>query len=122
MGDDRRFLADRPDLGSLLAELVDQIQQALGDKLAGLYLYGSLIMGDFDPTLSDIDLLAALTSDVEASEFDRLLQMHDAFARRHPAWYDRIEVAYLSLHGLRTFRNSEPSLRRDWALPPLRSC
>lgn len=91
-------------INTLLERLLADMQAVLGDKLAGLYLYGSLVTGDYLEGVSDIDLLAAIRSDLEAAEFAALKHMHDHLVRDHPAWDDRIEVAYLSLHGLRTFK------------------
>ena len=75
------------------------------DNLVGLYLYGSLTTGDFDPEISDIDLLAATSSDVSDREFEALRAMHRDFARDNPEWDDRVEVAYVSVTALRTFRS-----------------
>lgn len=93
-----------PGIGDLLGELLEGIRGVLGERLLGLYLYGSLTNGGFEPELSDIDMLAVLTSAVDEREFGRLREMHCAFARRHPAWEDRIEVLYMGREGLRTFR------------------
>lgn len=76
----------------------------LGERLVGVSLYGSLTAGGFDDALSDIDLLAATTGDVDDGELDALRGMHERFVRDHPRWDDRIEVAYLSLSALRTFK------------------
>jgi hypothetical protein len=62
------------------------------------------VWGDFDRDLSDIDMLAALAAGVDDEEAAALKHMHDKIAARYPDWTDRIEVQYLSLDGLRTFR------------------
>lgn len=90
----------------LLDVLVERIKDALGENLVGVYLYGSLVGGDFDIEISDIDLLAAVKSDVDEVEFTRLEEMHRQFALEYRAWDDRIEVQYLSLEGLRTFKTA----------------
>ena len=51
------------DMNALLDNLLFQMQQVLGANLVGLYLYGSLVTGDFNPECSDIDLLAVTGSD-----------------------------------------------------------
>jgi hypothetical protein len=94
-----------PDVNRLLESLLSRIRHILQERLVGLYLYGSLTTGDFDPESSDIDLLAATTSDVSGRESNALSVMHRDFAREHPAWEDRVEVAYLSAAALRTFRS-----------------
>src|SRR5712692_9867949 len=93
------------DINRLLENLLSQMRHILQEKLVGLYLYGSLTTGDFDPESSDIDLLAATSSDVSETEFEALRAMHRDFARDHPEWEDRVEVAYLSVTALRTFRS-----------------
>lgn len=92
------------DINSLLAELLTGMQAILGTKLVALYLYGSLVTGDFDHEVSDIDLLAATAADIDDNEFVALQTMHHDFATRHREWDDRIEVAYLSVAALKTFR------------------
>ena len=98
------FTGTLPPLGVLQDEakvLVDEltagIRQALGVKLLGLYLWGSYVVGDFDPRISDVDLVAVLASDIDEAEFAALKAVHDAMANRFPAWDGRIEVAYATL-------------------------
>jgi hypothetical protein len=88
----------------LLDELGRNLHLVLAPKLVALYLYGSLVTGDFDLIHSDIDLLAVLDGELDAEEFSRLDAMHAAFVMQHPAWVDRVEIAYLSQAALRTFR------------------
>ncbi len=102
------------DINKLLESLLSNMRAILREKLVGLYLYGSLTAGDFDPETSDIDLLAATSSDVSDTEFEALRAMHQNFARDNPEWEDRVEVAYLSVRALRTFR-SEGGLWRSSA-------
>ena len=92
------------DVNALLDTLLFQMQQVLGANLIGLYLYGSLVTGDFDHDCSDIDLLAVTASDVDEQEFTGLQEMHAAIAHTHNEWEGRIEVAYLSITALQTFR------------------
>ncbi len=88
----------------LLDHLQGQIQNTLGDKLVGLYLYGSLISGDFDDNLSDVDLTAALRDNLNAADLDALRSMHQNLVAAFPQWDNRVEVAYITLHALRHFR------------------
>jgi predicted nucleotidyltransferase len=92
------------EVDGVLRILRGQMQAVLGQRLVGLYLYGSLVWGDFDPEVSDIDLLAAIATEVSSDEADELRGLHEQFASEHPSWYDRIEVQYVSLEGLRTFK------------------
>ncbi len=119
-----------PEVNALLADLLAEHRRLLGAQLTGLYLFGSLVSGDFDPARSDVDLLAALADDPDAGTMERLGLLHDDLAARYPAWAGRIEVLYLSLEGLRVCKTTphlgavispgEPfhprELNRDWVL------
>lgn len=101
-----------PDINELLAELLSAIQNTLDEKLVGLYLFGSLVIGDFDADFSDIDLLAALSSDVDEADFAALQHMHDAFVEQHPKWVQRIEVCYISVAALQTVTSRTSNIAR----------
>ncbi len=46
------------DVQDLLDFLVAGLRRSLGDNLCGVYLRGSLALGDFVPATSDVDVLA----------------------------------------------------------------
>jgi predicted nucleotidyltransferase len=79
----------------VLNDLRDAWATELGDGLAGLYVHGSLVAGDFAPERSDLDLLAVLR---EEPDLDRLRPLHEQLDRRHPEWAGRIEVEYVPAH------------------------
>ena len=87
-----------------LAELTSLLMSELGDRLIGLYLFGSLASGTFHEGWSDLDLFAVLIREVEEGDrFDALASLHTAFVSAHPAWAERIEVGYVSPAVLRSF-------------------
>lgn len=90
-------------VNALLAQLLSQMQAILGHKLAGLYLYGSLVTGAFDD-YSDVDLLAAISSDLDTPEYEALDRMQRGIVSNDGQWDNRIEIAYVSLQALKTFR------------------
>jgi hypothetical protein len=90
--------------------LVVEIAKIIGKDLTGLYLYGSLVTGDFDNETSDIDLVAVRSTELDAGELDALERMHDEFARAHAAWEGRIEVQYLPAAALRTFKTRSSTI------------
>src|SRR5437763_1681362 len=53
------------EINELLGTLLSQMQTVLEHKLVGVYLYGSLVWGDFNQESSDIDLLVATSSDID---------------------------------------------------------
>jgi predicted nucleotidyltransferase len=97
-----------PGVREALDDLRSRLVHQLGDELIGLYLYGSLVLGDFDPQESDLDLLAALSGEVRDEHLPALRGLHAEFVRQHPNWDDRVEVAYVAAAALRTFK-SQPS-------------
>ncbi len=94
-----------PPVNALLDQLLPQMQAILGSRLVGVYLYGSLVTGDFDETVSDIDLLAAIATDLTDDEYAALDQVHESVASTFPLYRDRIEIQYYSRDGLKTFRS-----------------
>lgn len=84
--------------------LKQRIASILGPDLVGLYLSGSLVTGDFDQHVSDIDLVAVTSTDLAPPDAQALEGMHREIAEHDPTWDNRVEVAYLSREALRTFR------------------
>jgi predicted nucleotidyltransferase len=100
-------LTEYPQVDEALSVLLANLQNILGNNLVGLYVYGSLVWGDFDESVSDIDLLAAVKNPINQEEFEKLSQMHQDLIKNHPEWDDRIELQYLSLEALKTFKDKE---------------
>lgn len=98
------------DVNELLGTLLTLIQAFLGRKLLGLYLYGSATAGDFNHEASDVDVLAVIEKDLTEQEFVDLKTMHRKFILKNPEWKERIEVAYLSILGLQTFKNQQSKI------------
>jgi predicted nucleotidyltransferase len=94
------------DINRLLTDLLGRMEAILGEKLTGLYLYGSLVWGDFDPDISDIDLLAVTDGDLDQAEFERLEKMHLDLLEQFKRWDNRLEIAYYAAQGLQTFKTA----------------
>ena len=94
-------LTPHPDVNALIDRILSGVRCILDGKLVGLYTFGSLATGAFDPAISDIDLVAALAADLDDREFDDLERMHADIAQRHPLWNDRIELGYIAVDNLR---------------------
>ena len=95
------------DVNQVLDALAFQMRLMLSEKLVGLYLFGSLASGDFEPYSSDLDLLAATSADLTDGDGEALRRMHQQIGKAYPDWDDRIDVAYLSVEGLLTFRSRQ---------------
>jgi hypothetical protein len=90
----------------------DAIAEVTGPSLVGLSVYGSLATGDFEPEISDIDLIAVLTDVPDDRLVLRLRKMHARFAEENRAWDDRIEVDYVSEQGLAGCRTDTTTIAR----------
>ena len=55
-----------PSVNAILGMLLSGAQEILGNRFTGLYLYGSLSSGDFDPERSDIDFLVVTDGELPA--------------------------------------------------------
>ncbi len=99
-----------PEINRLLDAVLSQAREILGGKLVGLYLYGSVIAGDFDYEISDIDFLAATETLIDENEFAALEKMHNQLVKDNPQWENRIEIAYVSLDALKTFNTRQSQI------------
>jgi hypothetical protein len=73
-----------------------------------LSVFGSLVTGAYEPGISDVDFVAALTDDLDEADGARITRMHAEIVAAHPVWTERIEVGYLSLATLRAFQPGSP--------------
>ena len=60
------------DINKVLLYFMEKIKIILEDNFLGMYLYGSLATGGFDPTTSDIDFIVITNKDISDKEFSEL--------------------------------------------------
>ncbi|MER3555417.1 MAG: hypothetical protein C4331_14030 [Meiothermus sp.] len=103
-----------PDVQEIIETLVRQIKSVLADNLEGLYLKGSLALGDFNPETSDVDLLVITKELVSGEDFTRLAAMHEQIQRLPNRYTNDVELAYIPLHAILNFRprREYPALER----------
>jgi hypothetical protein len=92
-----------PDVSALLDALLAGLREALGDNLVGVYLGGSLALGDFDPGTSDVDILVVTERPLWDAEYGAISALHElipADGNRYEVPYD---VAYIERATLRRF-------------------
>src|SRR5437773_2397594 len=99
-----------PGVDSLLFSIRQAIETVCGSSLVGLYLFGSLSVGDFDVDISDIDLIAVLADGPSDRLAAHLSRMHADLAGANPEWDDRIEVIYISTQGLANCRTDPTTI------------
>lgn len=91
------------DVNAIVREVLDGAQTILGDRFVGMYLYGSLALGDFDPASSDIDFLVVTDADLPDDRVVALQAMHDRIAASDSPWAVEIEGSYIPHDALRRF-------------------
>jgi hypothetical protein len=105
-----------PEINAVLAALLAGARRVLGEDLSGLYLAGSLALGDFEPGRSDIDFFAVTQRALPAERLPALASMHaELFASGAP-WARVLEGSYIPRRALRRYdpRDAEyPALRVD---------
>lgn len=89
------------DVNVILDHFLTHIQALLGSHFIGLYLVGSLALGDFDPGSSDIDFVVVTDTDIGDDLFDTLQDIHAQFAASNSSWADKIEAIYVAYPALR---------------------
>jgi hypothetical protein len=92
-----------PDVSAVLHMLLDGAQSVLGRHFVGLYLYGSLASGDFDPQTSDIDFVVVTDGDLSAESIHDLEALHVRLWKSGLKWAAKLEGAYVPLHTLRRY-------------------
>lgn len=94
-------------VAQVLNSLVTGLSSVLQKNLVGIYLYGSLVTEDFDAGVSDLDLVVVTKLGLDDVTFRSLQDLHHQVILDYPAWEDRLELAYVSLDALRTFRERQ---------------
>ena len=82
------------DVNSLLGEIAAGFPALLGDNLAGIYLYGSLTQGAFDPARSDIDCIVVTRKELSDAEFEAVGEWLERSAAGNP-WTARLQMGFL---------------------------
>jgi predicted nucleotidyltransferase len=110
--DDHEGAKPDPNASPIVGVVHDAIVDTIGPSLVGLYVYGSYAMGDFEPKVSDIDLIAVFRQAPDERLVRRLDEMHEQLVRAEPEWRDRIEVDYVSAAGLARCRTHPTTIVR----------
>ena len=66
-----------PDVNEVLNLLLTNAEEILQDQFVGMYLYGSLSSGDFNPETSDVDFLVVTEDSLAETKITQLKAMHE---------------------------------------------
>jgi len=76
---------------AVLRLLLQEVRAVLGPEFVGMYCYGSLSLGDFEPGSSDIDFLVVTANDLPDEMVAALGAMHGRIAVSGLQWADKLE-------------------------------
>ena len=91
------------DVNVVLDVLLSSVRDVLGDCFVGLYLYGSLASGDFDPLRSDIDFVVVTIAELPTEMIAAVEAMHLRLAASGMKWAPKVEGTYIPQNALRRY-------------------
>lgn len=86
-------------LDDVLIKYALMSRDVLEGNFVGLYLLGSLAIGDFDLT-SDVDFMVVTTDELSAGELSRLQSAHREFVAQDTRWVKHLEYSLFSMRKL----------------------
>lgn len=92
-----------PDVNAVLREFLSHVQSILGEHFRGMYLHGSLALGDFASHRSDIDFVVVTDTEVSSDHLAALRAIHDRFNASDSSWATEVEAAYIPQDALRRY-------------------
>lgn len=107
-----------PDVNATVLEFLTGVRQILGDRFLGMYLSGSLALGDFSPHSSDIDFVVVTDGDVLDEQLVALRSLHARFNASDSPWATEVEAAYIPRDAIRRYdpaRARHPHIQRGAA-------
>ena len=97
-----------PDANAVLDLLLSGSREIFGARLIGMYLYGSLVTGEFDPATSDVDFVVVTDAPLDAGVFAQVDALHRRIAASGLKLARKLEGAYTSPQVLRRFDPTDP--------------
>ena len=95
------------DVNVALNLVLSNMQAILGDQLIGLYLGGSLALGDFNPHRSDIDFTAVTVDELPPETIVALEEMHTRLWATGTKWAMRLDGSYVPQQVLRRWTSDD---------------
>lgn len=107
------------DVNIVLRDFLSGVQAILGSRFRGMYLSGSLALGDFAAHRSDIDFIVVTDGELSDDRFVALQGLHAGFDASGSPWATEVEVAYIPQDALRRYdpaRARHPHIERGETL------
>lgn len=96
---------------NIVNDVSDKIEKLLGDNIVGIYLFGSLVLGDFDENFSDIDLMIVLKKGINKDEFEKIKDLQKYISEKYPRFgTDGVEMIFVSTETIKNYLDKETFL------------
>jgi len=102
-------LTMHPEVSNTLQRLLAAARGVLRENFVGLYGYGSLALGDFDPETSDIDFIVVTAGEIPVEGIAALEAMHTRLWASGAHWALKLEGRYLPRPALRRYNPNNPA-------------
>lgn len=100
MMDKQTKLTIYEDVNSAINYFFQDIKSILKDHFIGMYITGSLALGDFNSDSSDIDFIVITDTSISNNLFEKLKDMHSEFAASNSPWANKIDAVYVTISAL----------------------
>jgi len=97
------------DVNLVLQTLLENVRAVLGDYFTGMYLYGSLASGEFDPGRSDIDFLVVTSQKLPGNLISDLETMHVRIGDSGLEWAAKLEGSYIPRDAMPAYSPAGPA-------------
>jgi len=84
------------EVNDLIQRLLKEVKCVLGEQFIGMYIHGSLAVGDFNPKNSDVDFLVVTKEMVTEDLFCSLKKIHEKIIAEGNKLAKRLEGSYVS--------------------------
>lgn len=95
----------------ILSDYVSQINAALSEPVEGVYLTGSVVLGDYYSKKSDIDFITVLGNNLTAELLKQFNHIHRNIEKFHG--HPKLNGYYVTLEGIQRGQKSFPSFFRN---------
>jgi hypothetical protein len=88
---------------SIINIVLGKVRVILGDEFVGMFLHGSLAIGDFSYESSDIDYVVVTRNAVSEKQFIALQDMHNQLQSLESKWPQELEASYIPKQAIRLY-------------------
>ena len=70
----------------IIKDYISLLNRQLPGRIIGFYLVGSIALGEFNESFSDIDFVATLNKQATSKEIEAFRSIHRTITKKHSRW------------------------------------